>query len=161
MGELGQLGLGEDIMEKKKPYPVGGALKDKNVVQVSCGGVHTVVLTDEGHIYSWGCNDEGALGRSIDSVDEYCPGLVDHLKDVRIVQVSAGDSHTVALSESGDVYCCGIFRDSDGPFGLIDDKPSMKPQVVYSDGSNKVIKVVSGAHHVAMLTEHGDIFTFG
>ena len=49
-GDVGQLGLGEDVMERKKPFPVGGALASKNVVQVTCGGMHTVALTDEGEV---------------------------------------------------------------------------------------------------------------
>lgn len=127
MGELGQLGLGEDTMEKKRPFPVKGPIENK-VVQVVCGGVHTVALTDDGQvlnmllvmaylvgsvrgqIYTWGCNDEGALGRSIDDIDEFTPGLVESLKEVKVVQLSAGDSHTAALTENGFVYCWGIFR---------------------------------------------------
>lgn len=49
-GDVGQLGLGEEVMERKKPFPVGGALEGKNVVQVLCGGMHTVALTDEGKV---------------------------------------------------------------------------------------------------------------
>ena len=49
-GDVGQLGLGEDVMERKKPFPVGGALASKNVIQVTCGGMHTVALTDEGEV---------------------------------------------------------------------------------------------------------------
>lgn len=33
------------------------------ILQVACGGMHTVVLTEDGQVYSWGVNDEGALGR--------------------------------------------------------------------------------------------------
>lgn len=32
---------------------------------------------------------------------------------------------------------------------------------MYSSAFNKAIKIVSGAHHVALLTEQGDIYTFG
>ena len=47
---VSRLSLGEDIMERKRPFPVGGALAGKNVVQVVCGGMHTVALTDEGEV---------------------------------------------------------------------------------------------------------------
>ena len=50
MGDLGQLGVGESILERKKPYPVGGILEGKNIIQVVCGGVHTVALTKEGQV---------------------------------------------------------------------------------------------------------------
>ncbi len=49
-GDIGQLGLGDDIDERKKPSPVGGALEGLKVVQVVCGGMHTVALTDQGKV---------------------------------------------------------------------------------------------------------------
>lgn len=49
-GDTGQLGLGEDVAERKKPYPVGGELEGKKIVQVVCGGMHTVALTDDGQV---------------------------------------------------------------------------------------------------------------
>ena len=39
-GDTGQLGCGEDIMERKKPYPVK-ALEDKFMKIIACGGMHT------------------------------------------------------------------------------------------------------------------------
>ena len=69
-------------------------------------------------MYTFGCNDEGALGRTTEDDDEcYTPGKVD-LGSHKIVQVSAGDSHSVALTEDGKAFFWGNFRDSSGPFGL-------------------------------------------
>ena len=50
-GDVGQLGLGEDIMERKKPALVKG-LDDLEIVQVECGGMHTVALTNNGKVMS-------------------------------------------------------------------------------------------------------------
>lgn len=46
-GDVGQLGLGEDVMEKARPTLVD--IPDK-VVQVCGGGMHTVCLTDKGEV---------------------------------------------------------------------------------------------------------------
>ena len=46
-GDMGQLGLGEELMERKKPHPVGGALE---CVKVVCGGMHTVALSEDGKV---------------------------------------------------------------------------------------------------------------
>lgn len=60
-------------------------------------------------MYTFGCNDDGALGRETnEEMSEYDPGKVE-LSD-KIVQVSAGDSHTAALTEEGEVYIWGSFR---------------------------------------------------
>ena len=63
-----------------------------------------------GQVYTWGCNDEGVLGRAAEEGEEYAPGLVEKLGQANIVQVSAGDSHTAALAANGNVYCWGVFR---------------------------------------------------
>ena len=63
-------------------------------------------------MYSFGCNDEGTLGRDTsEDGSETLPGKVDGLP--KIVMVSAGDSHTAALSEQGQVFFWGNFRVSD------------------------------------------------
>ena len=49
-GDIGQLGLGENMVERKKPYPVAGALSGLTIIQVACGGMHTIALTDEGKV---------------------------------------------------------------------------------------------------------------
>ena len=60
-------------------------------------------------VYTFGCNDDGALGRITSDDDEcYLPGKID-FKD-RIIHVSAGDSHTAALTQDGRVFICGTFR---------------------------------------------------
>ena len=59
MGELGQLGLGEDVMERKKATPVGGVLERKNIIQVVCGGIHTVTLIEGGQV----CNNADVVIR--------------------------------------------------------------------------------------------------
>lgn len=58
---------------------------------------------------TFGCNDEGALGRdtSNESSETY-PGKVD--QEGRVVQITAGDSHTAALLSDGKVYAWGAFR---------------------------------------------------
>jgi len=51
-GDVGQLGLGESMVERKRPYPVKG-LEGHKVVQVVCGGMHTAALTDKGKVCAY------------------------------------------------------------------------------------------------------------
>ena len=67
-GDTGQLGLGEDITERSKPALIAG-VKGK-VVAVAAGGMHTICITTDGVVWSFGCNDEGALGRQIEDDEE-------------------------------------------------------------------------------------------
>lgn len=48
-GDVGQLGLGEDVMERKKPALV---TLPEGIVQAVAGGMHTVCLSDTGNVSS-------------------------------------------------------------------------------------------------------------
>ena len=63
-------------------------------------------------VYSWGCNDEGALGRQAtqNDGDEWLAKEVELPNDVHVAMVSAGDSHSVALTRTGTVYAWGTYR---------------------------------------------------
>ncbi|XP_071325986.1 regulator of chromosome condensation [Trachinotus anak] len=155
-GDVGQLGLGEDIIERKKPALV--SLPEKTV-QVRAGGMHTVCLSDTGHVYTFGCNDEGALGRdTTEEGSEMVPGKV--TLEEKVVQVSAGDSHTAALTEDGTVYIWGSFRDNNGVIGLLEPmKPSPVPVKVPM--TEPVVKIASGNDHLVLVTLEGNLYTSG
>ena len=57
--------------------------------------MHTVALASDGSLYSWGCNDEGVLGRS---GQENLPLRVDSTLDIPVTDISVGDSHTIAYN---------------------------------------------------------------
>ncbi|KAI1894924.1 hypothetical protein AGOR_G00120770 [Albula goreensis] len=155
-GDVGQLGLGEDVMERKKPALVS---LPEGVLQAVAGGMHTVCLSETGNVYTFGCNDEGALGRdTTEEGSEMSPGKVELAE--RVVQVSAGDSHTAALTEEGAVYICGSFRDNNGVIGLLEPmkKCTVPVQVPLEE---PVIKIASGNDHLVMLTLGGDLYSSG
>ena len=70
MGEkFGKLGHhSEKTLDEDKicTYPkyVEGDLKKKVVVAVAAGLSHSVAVTDEGHLYTWGSNEYGQLGHT-------------------------------------------------------------------------------------------------
>jgi len=155
-GDTGQLGLGEDIMEKTRP----GLVKEvEDAVEVVAGGMHTVVLNKKGEVWTFGCNDEGSLGRIVVEEEEcFVPGKVTLASTV--VQISAGDSHTAALTQEGWVFLWGTFRDSSGPIGLVQwGKMEMVPVQVKLD--EEVVKIISGGDHLVMLSRDGNIYTMG
>lgn len=103
----------DDLREVKRPkkislFDMSGALELKvPVCKLVCGGMHTAVLTPAGAVYTWGCNDEGALGR-IGIEDK--PMHVDTLP-IRCTDLAVGDSHTVFYnSETSQAYFCGLYR---------------------------------------------------
>ena len=52
--------------EKEDEYPPTFVRKfaadaSGSIIQVAAGGLHSVALSEDGHAYTWGCNDDGAL----------------------------------------------------------------------------------------------------
>jgi len=155
-GDTGQLGLGEDIMERSRPALVKGL---ENCVDIVAGGMHSVALDTEGQVWTFGCNDEGSLGRLTADEDEcFVPGKVSI--PGKVVAISAGDSHTAALTEDGEVYGWGTFRDSSGPIGFVQFK-QLRFEPVRLLPWSRVVKIASGADHLVCLTDKGEVLTMG
>ncbi|XP_055714173.1 regulator of chromosome condensation [Phlebotomus papatasi] len=155
MNEVGQLGLGEDVSQKTRP----SVLSDlKNVVDIRAGGMHSLCLTSNGEVWSFGCNDEGALGRDTSEEGaEFTAGKVD-LRGV-CVKISAGDSHSACLLEDGTIYAWGSFRDSHGNMGLTLEGNKRIPVALLPDV--KVVDIASGADHLVILSAQGKLYTVG
>ncbi|KYB28388.1 regulator of chromosome condensation [Tribolium castaneum] len=155
-GDCGQLGLGPDVLEKSRPALVQTS---DEIVDICAGGMHTVCLTKEGKILSFGCNDEGALGRITEGKEdaESTPGEVE--LPGKVIQITAGDSHSAALLDDGRVFAWGTFRDSHGNMGLTLRGNEKLPYEIIQEVH--VIKIASGADHIVFLTNHGEVYTCG
>lgn len=59
MSVSGQLGLGDASDQEEPTYC--DALRGVSVAQIACGSGHTVVLTTDGKVFSWGRGDDGRV----------------------------------------------------------------------------------------------------
>lgn len=50
-GDTGQLGLGEDMLERKRPMPLK-VLDNEDIVDVVSGGMHSIAITKDGKVNS-------------------------------------------------------------------------------------------------------------
>jgi alpha-tubulin suppressor-like RCC1 family protein len=83
-----------------------GLTEKITVAKLRVGGMHSAIVTPQGQIYSWGNNDEGALGRE---GPEDKPVLVDLPR--KVTDCSLGDSHSLFYnSADSTVYYCGLYR---------------------------------------------------
>ena len=126
--------------------------------------MHTVVLLEDGTLWSAGVNDDGALGRETAIDDSGDPvaekdatrfGQVTLPKDAAPVkQLACSDSGSFALTLDGSVYGWGTFRNEHGVFGFSESvKCQMTPVRVYNpDRMNApAAKMAAGANHVVCI----------
>lgn len=103
----GQLGLGvksEQEIEPKEVNLSNTDLKAQNIVQIAGGSGHTLILDNNGHVYSCGLNSKGQLGCSEETLKFE---LIDILKEFKIVQISCGWDFSAAVSECGKLFVWG------------------------------------------------------
>jgi alpha-tubulin suppressor-like RCC1 family protein len=116
-GLNGNLGCGFEKWEQHYPLPVRhlGA-PSLPVRQVSCGQTHSIAVTADGRVYTWGCGKNGKLGIGEEGLPRTSkanvsrPALVEGLRLVEIASVEAGAQHCFAIESDGDVYAWGCNR---------------------------------------------------
>ncbi|XP_019408257.1 PREDICTED: probable E3 ubiquitin-protein ligase HERC6 isoform X6 [Crocodylus porosus] len=160
-GSEGQLGTGEFKEQSFIPKKID-VLLNHRVLQVTCGHYHSLALTQDGRVFSWGQNSHGQLGLGKEFPSQASPQQVASLNGIPLAQVAAGGAHSFALSLSGVVYGWG--RNSARQLGLNQANTKeqvFKPWSVAALKSIGVIYISCGDEHTAVLTQDGSVFTFG
>ncbi|XP_037385436.1 E3 ISG15--protein ligase HERC5 isoform X1 [Talpa occidentalis] len=134
-------------------------LQEKIIIQVTCGDHHSLALSKGGELFAWGQNLHGQLGVGRTLVSIPVPQVVEQLSGVPLVQISAGEAHSMALSMSGNVYSWG--RNNFGQLGLDHTDSKDSPSLIEPLDNQKVEFVACGGSHTALLTKDGLVFTFG
>ncbi|XP_052596787.1 X-linked retinitis pigmentosa GTPase regulator isoform X2 [Peromyscus californicus insignis] len=112
--ENGKLGLPNQLLiNHRSPQRVLGI--PEKVVQVACGGGHTVVLT-ETVVYAFGLGQFGQLGLGTFLFETSEPKIIERIKDQKITYISCGENHTALMTDIGLMYTFGDGRH--GKLGL-------------------------------------------
>jgi hypothetical protein len=118
-----------------------------DIIEVCSGAYHSLVLTKSGEVYAWGCNSWGQIGNGCNK-HQSTLFRVKGFDGEKVTAISCGFWHSMALTESGRVFCWG-FGSSYFP-------------MTQSIGLKVIIeKVVCGREHNLLLTTEGDIYAFG
>jgi len=183
----GQCGHGFQSTEYLSPRVVQG-VNGAHTRSASAGRVHSLVVTDDGNLYSFGGDTHGQLGHGTHSTGNsvtprstggyhgvYSPMKVhvtvgfEALQSGRIVATAAGGKHSIALTADGRVFAWG---DNElGQLGMSDCIESIgAPQWVgYLGGVNglnginrtRVCGIAAGWQNSFAITEGGELFHWG
>ena len=137
----------------------------------ACAGeAYSLVIDSHGGLHAWGRNAEGQLGLGDETPKtKWKPTQVSALAGVAVRQVAAARIHTLALSESGDVYSWGV--DAGGRLGHGERGRPAEPLPRRIDclsqsctprfWPSRVLEVAAGREHSLCLLEDGSVLAWG
>ena len=168
--QYGALGIDENAgkywygtqIETLRKVTVGdGSVK---IRAVAAGQYHTILIDENGGVWTAGYNSDGQLGRS-ENVNSGTPNTVfkkaEGLDNVKIVGASGGTAHTVLLDESGNVWTAG--NNLHGQLGRQTAKNVDSKFEKVADGISgvKITAIAAGSRYTVLLDESGNVWTAG
>ncbi|KAG2115974.1 regulator of chromosome condensation 1/beta-lactamase-inhibitor protein II [Suillus discolor] len=152
------------------PTKAGDAEKAVSVVS---GNNHLLVLTTHGNIYAWGAGEQGQLGRKILERRKIHGTVPEKItlgtRHNRAVLVGAGNYHSFAIDEEGDVWGWGLNTMGQTGTGVAEPKSMSdevrSPRIIRSlcqrTLGESIVQIIGGEHHTLFLTSFGKVYACG
>ncbi|XP_043788505.1 uncharacterized protein LOC122712731 isoform X1 [Apis laboriosa] len=152
--QFGQLGLGK-ILQCSTPELIT-SLAQEVIVDAVAGQYHSVALTSDGRVFTWGWGVHGQLGHG-NTDKKMTPTLVTSLLGIVIRFITAGHAHTLALSIEGIIYAfgCNIF----GQLGVGNNIKSSVP--IKISLSERIILIATGYFHNLAVSCTNKLYIWG
>lgn len=143
------------------------------IKEISCGNAFTLILDDNGDVYSFGKNDEGQLGYLLD-YSEYeiinskkanlIPKKIDYFtnKDIKINKIICGSNFSFVLDENEIIYSFG----DNSCEQLARETPNFSSysnpaEANYLKNFGKITQIKLGWSFGAFLNEFGEVYIWG
>jgi len=137
-------------------------LSDSTVQAFWSGGIHTVALDDQWRLWAWGYNAYAQLGDGT-TINRYKPVQIDlaPLSGSKVVTVSAGGYHTMALDDQNRLWAWG--QNTYGQLG--DGSTTRRSEPAQVDlaplNGSKVVAISTGVQHSLALDDQGRLWAWG
>jgi alpha-tubulin suppressor-like RCC1 family protein len=161
----GQLGNGASF-NTSSPVAVdtSGVLAGKTITAIAAGERHSLALSSEGKVYSWGSNEFGQLGTTAvtSTLRAIAVDVSGALAGKTITHIAAGNFHSVALASDGTVYTWG--KGASGQIGNGSTNNQFTPVAVSTSGvlAGKTVTAISaGTSFCLALASEGSIYSWG
>lgn len=135
----------------------------KNAEQISSGGFGSCVLASDGKVYCLGSNNYGQIGDATTTPRTQWTlvntgGLTGF---TGFKQLSAGDQHVCAVSNSGQVYCWGLGTSGQVGDGNFSSRSVPTPVNISGLGAVSFAEVKAGLNHTCARTTQGKVYCWG
>ncbi|ETW05793.1 hypothetical protein H310_03477 [Aphanomyces invadans] len=169
-GGNGRLGLG-DTVDQSAPMKVSfvEAKTDTwSMGAVFCGASHTLAITTQGRLYTWGKNNQGQCGHGHTN-DQLTPAEVLYFDEMelKVATVAGGWEHTLICTTGGQAFACGCgYKDSRRAglppvlgVGMNDTDRRVKPALI--PVLENCVGVACGWDHSLAVTGDGSVYSWG
>jgi hypothetical protein len=132
-------------------------ISEEKIIDVCCGSSDSILLTQSGKVYEYKVNEDER-----EKSDKYIHFELKSSKNYsfgneKIVMISCGKWHSLALTGSGRVFGWG--ENDCGQLG-VDVRHSSEP-IIIKLNDLKIQKISCGQFHSLLLSCDGDIYAFG
>jgi alpha-tubulin suppressor-like RCC1 family protein len=124
--------------------------------RIAAGGNHSLAMTDEGHLYTWGNNENGQLGNGKlgRSRMELFPVFIG---DDTFVSVATGYAHSFAIKADGSLWGWGANQ-----HGQLGDGTTVdKDHPIQIGTETGWVAVSAGFGHTLALKKDGSLYAWG
>jgi len=149
---LGQGGIGSNVSWNGPQAVIGNIA----FTSIATGSLHTCGINDQGAAYCWGDNSAGQLGTGNNS-QALIPTLVTGGLTFDTTSITAGRSHTCALTTTGQAYCWGA--NASGQLGDASNSPKNAPTAV--SGGLTFSSISAGVGNTCGVTTGGAAYCWG
>jgi alpha-tubulin suppressor-like RCC1 family protein len=149
-GDGAAVGHGDADTRYLEPAPVA-ALAGVRVRSVAAGTHHSLALSWDGRVFSWGCNRCGRLGHG-DELDRHSPVPIEGIQGIDVVAAAAG--HSLAVTQSGDVFSWGGAVHSAA-------RNELRPVIVEGFEGVRVRRACAEMRAAFAIGEAGELFSWG
>lgn len=160
-GQLGLNGFTRHLQPALVPLPAEAA--GTRWAQVAAGCSHTLALTADGRLYSWGHNVFGQLGDGTIFTRPQAAAAVQLPAGAgAITRIAAGNSYSLALTATGQLYTWG--NNAEGQLGDGSTGQHSRPVAVSLPRKSTATgwaQVAVGASHTLALTTDGQLYGWG
>uniref|UniRef100_A0A8C3CMM8 Regulator of chromosome condensation 2 n=1 Tax=Cairina moschata TaxID=8855 RepID=A0A8C3CMM8_CAIMO len=148
--------LGQNLWGPHR-YGCLSGIQVRSVVSGPCAA-HSLLITAEGKLWSWGRNEKGQLGHG-DTKRVEAPRLIEVLGNEAIVLAACGRNHTLALTENGSVFAFGENKMGQLGLGNQTDAVPSPTQIMYN--GQPITKMACGAEFSMIMDCKGNLYSFG
>jgi len=159
-GFCGQLGLGDKRPKLTPQQVTDGGLEDECILTVNCGARHTLCLSEDGEVFSFGLGHFGVLGRAYTPYQYYCDSMISNLgengEELNLTPTNLVSSQIEGITDNM-AYNLNLLANL-----TLDDKSDQCiPKVIDSLQGIFIVGASAGHRHSIFLDAKGGVYTCG